>query len=331
MSNLRNVRNPFEERIKEQSALRRSRRLENLSSKRFINSHKNYVGENHQIPIENITISNPYKTKNNTIFKDLNPYNQETKLKRYTYSKYINSYELDLMFFTYNNNLEQAIYLVLININTRFVYIVLIPDKSIESIKRAIYKLIYYGLKITHVRYDGEGALNSQEMKEFWENINVNVHRSTSKFTNKSRIVDRFIRTLRDLYFNTVGNKNISYENQHTLMQELVTYYNNTPHSTTGIKPTEMTYQQEYEYIDTMNKLTNIQKQKQYKEGLYNFQYGDKIKIYINPSKTNESYVKKRGNYVYEATFIEYNHGNVICELNKNIIEIPIYWLKPDN
>ena len=166
-------------------------------------------------------------------------------------------------------------------------------------------------------------------MQEFWKSLNIEFFRSTSKFTNKTRIVDRFIRTLRDLYFNTVGNKKISREKQHDLLQQLVTIYNNTEHSSTGMKPAEMNYEQEYKYIETMTQLNKIQRQKQIKEGLYEFKEGDPIKVFIDPAKTPEKFVKKRGNYVYDATFLRYNHGNVICNLNDHTIEIPIYWVKP--
>ena len=321
--------NPFLERKNEQARTRRSRRGEQLEYKRRLQQQREYVGENHQIDFADVKIENPYKSKNPMLAKDLNPTKQQEKLQRHTFSKYVNSYELDLMFFTFNPNLKQAFYLVLININTRFAYIVLIADKTKESIKRAISKLIYYGAKIAHVRYDGELALNSKDMLEFWNSMNIDFYSSSSKFTNKNRIVDRFIRTLRDLYFNNVGDKKLSHERQHDLMQQIVTYYNNTKHSSTAIAPAEMTYEQEYKYIETMTRLDKMQRQKQVKEGLNNFKNGDAIKVYLDMSKTQESFTKKRGNYVHDATFIEYRHGNVVCKINNKIVEIPIYWVKP--
>ena len=325
----RKDQNPFLTRKSEQENTRRARRNEQLEFKRLVNKQREYVGENHQIEFADVKIDNPYKTKNPVLTKDLNPIKQQEKFQRHTFSKYVNSYELDLMFFTYNEKFQPTIYLVLININTRFAYIVLITDKETETIKRAISKLIYYGAKISHVRHDGEKSLESPDMKKFWREMNINYYSSTSKFTNKNRIVDRFIRTLRDLYFNSVGTKKLSYEKQHDVMQQIVTYYNNTEHSSTGIKPAEMTYEQEYKYIETMTRMDKMQRQKQSKEGLYNFKKGDKIKVYLDMSKTSESFVKKRGNYIHEATFIEYRHGNVLCSVNGVQIEIPIYWVKP--
>ena len=325
----RKNQNPFLTRKSEQENTRRLRRSEQLEFKRLANKQREYVGENHQISFDDVKIANPYKTKNPVLTKDLNPTKQQEKFQRHTFSKYVNSYELDLMFFTYNENYEPAIYLVLININTRFAYIVLISDKKEETIKRAISKLIYYGLKISHARYDGELSLNSPAMEKFWREMNINFYGTSSKFTNKNRIVDRFIRTLRDLYFNSVGKRKLSYEKQHDLLQQIVTFYNNTEHSSTGIAPAEMTYEQEYKYIETMTRMDKMQRQKQVNEGLYNFKKGDKIKVYLDLSKTSEAFVKKRGNYIHDATFIEYRHGNVICSVNGVEIEIPIYWVKP--
>ena len=189
--------------------------------------------------------------------------------------------------------------------------------------------MIYYGAQILNIRYDGEMALESAAMKKFWSDMNINFYRSTSQYTNKTRIVDRFIRTLRDLYFNTVGSKSVSYQKQHDIMQQLVTIYNHTEHSSTGMKPAEMTYEDEYKYIETMTELCKIQREKQFKEGLFSLEQGDPIKIYLDESKTSNAFGKKRGNYIHDATFIEIRHGNAVVLYNNKQIEIPIYWIKP--
>ena len=309
--------------------MRRSKRLQENFSTRSAKQQKDYVGENHQVSIAEVQISNPYKTKNESFAKDFNPSKQQKKLQRPTFSKQVNSYELDLMFFTFNKSLKPAIYIVLININTRFAYIVLIENKSVDEIKRGISKLIYYGAQILNIRYDGEMALESTTMKKFWSDMNINFYRSTSQYTNKTRIVDRFIRTLRDLYFNTVGSESVSYQKQHDIMQQLVTIYNHTEHSSTGMKPAEMTYEDEYKYIETMTELCKIQREKQFKEGLFSLEQGDPIKIYLDESKTSNAFGKKRGNYIHDATFIEIRHGNAVVLYNNKQIEIPIYWIKP--
>jgi hypothetical protein len=290
---------------------------------------KEYVDENHQIEIQKVEIENPYKTNNSTFPKDLNPKKQQKKFQRPTFSKYVNSYEIDLGFFKYNEKLTHSIYLVLININTRFVYIVPIADKTTESIKKGISNLIYYGKKITNVRYDREMGLNSEEMKKFWKSMDINFYRTTSKYTNRTRIVDRFIRTLRDLYFNTVGIENLNYKEHHEIIQQIVTIYNNTKHSSIQMKPSEMNYSKEYKYIARMKEISKKQRRKQYEEGLYDFKNGDRIKIFLNVKKTSKVFEKKRGNYIHDAVFKEYKHGNVVCLYENKEIEIPIYWMKP--
>ena len=292
-------------------------------------------GDNHEVPLENVIIKNPFKTKiknpNANYKKDYNPKIKQKQFQRPYFSPKINSYECDLVFISNNDKLKQNVYLFLININTRYLYILMLHNKDQESILRAFRKLIYYGLRINSIRFDDEKSFNSSVMKRFFDNHNISVYHNPSPYINKNRIVDRAIRTIRDMYYTWHESKKfkkIDVTKQHDILQQLVTIYNNTYHTSIKMKPVEMNYELEYKYIDRCQKKLELIKSKQSLNGYYNFKYGDPIKIYLNESKTNKGFKKHRGNYIHDAMFIAYDHGNAIVKFNKNLITIPIYWIK---
>ena len=51
-------------------------------------------------------------------------------------------------------------------------------------------------------------------------------------------------------------------------------------------------------------------------DGFYNYESGDKVMCYIDDSKTNERFNKRRGYYITPGIFVEYNYGNGIVEIN---------------
>ncbi|EAY22615.1 hypothetical protein TVAG_036410 [Trichomonas vaginalis G3] len=153
---------------------------------------------------------------------------------------------IDLMF----NGAE--VYLIAIENNTRKLYVEptnLINDGNYESLTQdkrntclylnALEKIIRKGADIKALKGDGEGAFNSDKSKKFYKNNGITfipVERirlitpkdsyKTDPYHHSRAIVDRAIRTLRDMAFNVRKKLNP------TLMQQLVDVYNNTPHST---------------------------------------------------------------------------------------------------
>ena len=126
--------------------------------------------------LNKIKINNPFTSKNNNNdntpnvvdgtnkFKDVNPKLMKKKYMRKYFSTYLNSYEADLVFFTTNKNLKQIIYLFVININTRYLYALLLPSKDNDDIIKA-FNTILSKTKINNLRFDGESSLNSKQLK----------------------------------------------------------------------------------------------------------------------------------------------------------------------
>ena len=121
--------------------------------------------------------------------------------------------------------------------------------KSSESIINAMNQLIKQGMKIKYIRGDGESAFNSQLTKGFYERNNIipcfNVPRIKTTFPSfmndynmvkkqktepnhsSLAIIDRVIRTLREMAYN-MQIRLITPD----IMHQLVYLYNNSPHST---------------------------------------------------------------------------------------------------
>lgn len=328
MSNIRYNEDPVLIQLQLNNERRRQTRRNYLQQNRT-NNYNNSVGKNPEIELEQIKINNPFKKTKNEYDKDMHIKTPQDLYQRHEYSPEVNNYEGDIMFISSNPRLVDNIYLVLINMNTRYAYIRRLENKSTDELKKAFANLIYYGLKINSLKFDGEGGICSKEMFEFFDKNNIKIYSSAEKFLNKVRIVDRFIRTLRDGYYNITHNKNKTRDEQEKILQSIVTLYNNTYHSSIKMKPVEMTYDKEYQYINEMRILNAVQKDKQRKANYHNFVYGEPIKIYLDKNKTSSRYMKNRGNFINDAIFLSYINGNVQCLYDNEVIEIPIWWCKP--
>ena len=273
---------------------------------------------------------NVVKEEEQPITNDLNPKAMQKKYQRPYFSPIFNSYEADLAFITTNEKFRQSIYLFLVNINTRYLYILQLTDKETSTLKHSFEKLIFYGLRINSIRFDGECGLNSKSMLKYFEDNDIKVYSNSSAYINKNRIVDRVIRTIRDMYEtylrkNKIDFKKITLTKEENILQQLVTIYNNTYHRSIGKAPSQMTYEDELKYIQSKQKQIKELVKKNISRELIIFEYGDPLLIYLDNSKTNSVFEKRRGNYNIEATFIQYENGNIVCEVNGDYITIPYY------
>ena len=318
-------------------------------------NYKQYIGERREVDLSDVKIDYKFKNKAKqqsleknlkaagvklnksrkkdkaeTITTDFNPKALQKKYQRPYFSPIFNSYEADLAFISNNPKLKNNTYLFLININTRYLYILLLNDKETSSLKRAFEKLIYYGLKINSIRFDGESGLNSKEMLKYFKDNDINVYSNSSPYINKNKIVDRAIRTIRDMYYNQTQDKVIDKQKQHNILQELVTIYNNTYHKSIGKAPSQMTYEDELEYIKSKQKQIKEINKKYDKDNIPSYEYGDPLLIYLNTAKTNNGFKKRRSNFNTEGTFVQYDHGNVVANVDGKNITVPSYHVMPN-
>ncbi|KAI5482341.1 hypothetical protein TVAGG3_0240630 [Trichomonas vaginalis G3] len=137
------------------------------------------------------------------------------------------------------------------------------------------------------------------------------------------------MRTLRD----ALGvNGQIYWDGNHdSIIQQLVYYYNNTWHRTINMKPVEMKndISKEWEYIRKQMEKLNDVKREQINSGLMNFKQGNKVLIHLDYGKTDKSMTKRRRRFDTIAEFVRYINGNALVEVDKKLIEIPIYFITP--
>lgn len=168
-----------------------------------------------------------------------------------------NTWMIDLMEL-YIKKKQPLKYLIAINVNTKYLYAqilnVMISKtefskdklKATMSYLRALQKLIDKGMKVEHLIGDGEGAFKSDESKMFYETHNISFSpverqpkgaypdfmkyeqkkaKKTEPLHSSLGIVDRVIRTIRDMAY----NMNIGVITPE-VMDEIVNQYNNAPH-----------------------------------------------------------------------------------------------------
>jgi hypothetical protein len=87
-------------------------------------------------------------------------------------------------------------------------------------------------------------------------------------------------------------------------------------------------------WIRRIKENNNEIKQKQNDDGLFNYPIGDILLVCVDKNKTKNKFDKKRRNFEYLGSFIDYSEGNVVINLlNKNFvaldtIAVPIYFTK---
>lgn len=281
-------------------------------------------------------------------------------LKRPYYSKYPGCWEIDHAF----NIAEQGDkWLFCVNVNTRYLVVYPIAEQAArvqESIKNLMSRF-----KVTSIRGDGSTSYSKAatlkdsicstndlqritsspehrgnptiNLMKMYQLEKINIYFDGGKFTNHNRMVDVVIKTIR----NAIGYRKLNKEQ----VQEIVDYYNFTPHR--GLRlmgsngyyyatPAEVQDDEELEwqYIRQCDeKLLEVMKYQQ-AYGLTNYKRGNILMVRIDLGKTTDKNEKRRRYYDRLGEFIEYVHGNVRVILNKpvligindvNEVIIPVY------
>jgi hypothetical protein len=169
---------------------------------------------------------------------------------------------------------------------------------------------------------------------EYLESENIILYLNSSPLINKNRVVDRVIRTIRDM----LGVKSNLWLNiEH--ITKLVDDYNHTPHSAFYhmFTPFQVQFTRDLErYFIKENeyRLENIN-EKQEEAGLRDYKPGNILLIHLDFAKTGSKFTKKRRVFNKFVKFIFYDFGNVKCEVYniiedhiKNLIIIPIFYTK---
>jgi hypothetical protein len=203
------------------------------------------------------------------------------------------------------------------------------------------------------IRIDRRRARPTVELgnQEFTANIftrwlksaGIEMFLDSSPFTNKVRVIDRAIRTIRDM---VEENQSLLFDPD--FMNQVVDIYNTRPHSAFDHKFSPLQVQrnpdlEEYYIRENMERLQEV-KEMQREAGFLNYKPGNVLLIHLDKSKTRDMFDKKRRAFNEVAIFVGYQNGNVVCDrltrhegrivrkpqnyTAKGRVMIPIYYTK---
>ena len=133
---------------------------------------------------------------------------------------------------------------IFININTRYAVAFPLAEKDKTQVKAAL-QMFLSAFKCSSLTSDKESAFIAPDVVSFLREHNVSQFIVSDNNHTSLSIIDSFIKHLRDR--NTTNEKS-KYQSHHVKyrnfslkrMQQLIEVYNNTVHSTTGMKPIDM-------------------------------------------------------------------------------------------
>ena len=190
---------------------------------------------------------------------------------------------------TPNINLTKVKYWqIFINTNTRYATAYPLEDKTSESIRKNLEKFVqlYHPRKITS---DEEAGFTSKDNMNYLKQNKCGVFIVQEQLHSTLGIIDRFIRTLRDM--NTPQEKPLnadSSDKQFTFitpqkMKRLLESYNNTVHSATKMTPKEMMDNPELEEDYIIKCVENLDRQSRIKD--FKLKIGDYVRFLIAKDK----------------------------------------------
>ena len=202
-------------------------------------------------------------------------------------SKHPNGFQMD----TFINKKQKGglNYLMFININTRKAYAYPMHGKSSKEVLNALHQFIKDVPNVYSLTSDQDAAYLTNNVLEFINSHNIRYRTTEDNNHNVLGIINRFMRTIRDL----IGENRYIDENE---MNNLIDAYNNSPHSSLDNKaPNDITEQDEQNYIQTKS-INNP----------YDFIPGDKVRVVLEPNPLS----KKRSRVSKEAYLIDSKTGN---------------------
>ena len=224
------------------------------------------------------------------------------------FSRFPNSWMTDIMDNGYNNN--PRYWQLFININTRFATAYPLENKTSESIHNNLIKFVnkYHPRKLTS---DEEPGLITKQNTDYLKNNKCGLFIVTEQNHTSLSIIDRFIRTLRDMnrpqeYPKTAQSTDKEY-NYISLdkMNEFINVYNNSYHNSIKYTPKQMNDNKNLEEEYIINNIMRETRQRAIKD--FNLSIGDYVRYLIprNP------FQKRRYNVSRETYKIDDILGNI--------------------
>ena len=234
------------------------------------------------------------------------------QVSRYYYpifANHLHAYQMDLLEQSHDRPADYPQYfLILINVNTRYAHAIPTERKNKETINQILSEFIS-NHAINSIVCDDESAFTSKLVLDTLTSHNVSLRIITEQRHSALGIVDRFIRTLRDMNVPTVKSKHQSTHEKYRdfsvkRMNKLIDIYNNTTHSATKHTPEEMQNNVELEKQYITEKLYQLERRRKQKD----FELApDTYVRYILPK---DPHTKARFKVSPEAYKISHKDGN---------------------
>src|SRR5215469_1592533 len=240
------------------------------------------------------------------------PYRMEKKMKPYQvkiFSQSPDTWFHDL--FDNTNEGDPRYFHIFIGTNSRYAVVKPLADKNANSVLRTITEFVeeFDPVKLTS---DEEAAFKSERVCAYLESKDILVMFIEDSNHTSLGIIDRFIRTLRDMNTAHETSKSQSHDVKYRVftearMKKLVNIYNNTYHNSIHCTPKEMheNFGLERDYI-----LECLKRREKQKERISDFEMkvGDWVR-YVLPRHNGKT--KKRYRLSKEKYRIEERVGNM--------------------
>ena len=236
-------------------------------------------------------------------------YNTQNDMRLPIYSNISGSYQMDTLVQT--TNAKVRYFLVFININSRKAYAYPMSSKGSKACLQAIKAFINDAQDVQVITSDEDKAYLSNEIQSFFINNRIQ-HRTTDDDNhNILGIINRFIRTLRDM------NERRDFTKER--MKTFIEAHNDTVNNTTGVKPDNFDDEAEKEWIDKKSAETNAIKNSN------SLQNGVRVRYITdkNPLK------KRRLNLSKNSYEVNVDDGNayILMAKDKSTMRMPRYRL----
>ena len=161
-------------------------------------------------------------------------------------------------------------FLILINVNTRYAYAIPTERKN-KNVINALLTEFISNHDIKSIVCDDEAAFTSKLVVDTLTEHNVSLRIITEQRHSALGIIDRFIRTLRDMNIPTVKSEHQSNDPKYRdfsvkRMNKLLDIYNNTVHSSTNHTPAEMEQDPKLEKQYITEKLYELERKRKQKD-----------------------------------------------------------------
>ena len=202
-------------------------------------------------------------------------------------------------------------YLMFINVNTRRAYAYPMRGKGSSEVIRALDQFIKSEPECVSLLTDQDKAYLSNDVLDWMKQHNIIYKTTTDEDHNKLGIINRFMRTVRDM----ASKKGITSNISPRAMHDIIESYNDIPHKGIGFKtPNEFTPDDEQAYIHQQDNINP-----------YKFTSGDKVRVVMDKQPLK----KRRTNLSTESYTVDSRVGNqfLIKSKDKSVDTVPGYKL----